>query len=79
MSGSVSAPGDLTPMPSATVACWLASVAVDCVPGRREALGLDADDEDVGPDRLCRRRYAGDQAPAADGDYPAMTARSPNG
>ena len=56
-------------MPSAIVA-WPDSLvaAVHRVPGRREALGLHADDADVGPHRLGRRRHAGDQAAAADRD-----------
>jgi hypothetical protein len=46
----------------------LAIAVVDRVPRRREALGLDADDVQVGAERLRRRRHAGDQAAAADGD-----------
>ena len=46
----------------------LAVAVVHRVPGRREALGLDADDVQVGADRLGRRRHAGDQAAAADRD-----------
>jgi hypothetical protein len=38
------------------------------VPRRREALGLHADDAQVGADRLRRRRHAGDQPAAADRD-----------
>ena len=48
ISGKVSAPGDLTPMPSAIVAGALAGAVVHRVPRRREALGLHADDADVG-------------------------------
>ena len=44
--------GRLTAMPSAIVALRLSSAVVRCVPRRREALGLHADDFEVGSDRL---------------------------
>ena len=53
----------------------LAVLAVLGVPGRREALGLHADDADAGPERPGRGGHAGDQAAAADRAPPAC--RSP--
>ena len=69
MTGSVSAPGrlDADAVGDRRLAAFAMAV-VDRVPRRREALGLHADDVQVGAERLRRRRHAGDQAAAADGD-----------
>ena len=44
--------------------------------GRGVGLDLDADDFDLGPQRLHRRRHAGDETAAADGDNQAVQARA---
>ncbi len=63
-------------MPSAIVACAQSrSLAVHRVPGRREALGLHADDLDVGSQRARRGRDAGDQPAAADRDHQRVDRR----
>ena len=67
--GSVSAPGDLTPMPSAIVAWrlsrWPSWTAFHAA-GKRSVCTPTICE--VGAERLGRRRHAGDQAAAADGD-----------
>ena len=67
MIGKVSSPGALTAMPSAIVGrLGAARQAGALAIGRRAGRRLDADDLDVGLDRLGRGRHARDQAAAAD-------------
>ena len=83
ISGSVSAPGDLTAMPSAMVA-WPHSrgLAVQRAPHRRKALGLHAEDLDARAQRTRRGGHAADQPAAAHRhhqrvDVPAARPASP--